>query len=185
MSTDLRQQSFVNRAPSVGPSRLRYSAWRKEGQGGEEGQKSKIQGSKNKNEVWGPTASVGESLSRCHDVWWPCFEDEEALLGRAELSDGAERGMPPLYGGTIPEHFAQVVSQHGDRPAVVARRPTRSDSGGGSERTLTYHMLDVESNRLAWSLADLGVGKGDRVAVSLGNTCEFAALTYACFKLGA
>ncbi|KAG6000131.1 hypothetical protein E4U21_005807 [Claviceps maximensis] len=91
---------------------------------------------------------------------------------------------PPLYGGTIPEHFAQIVSQHGDRPAVIARHPTSSASGF-SETTLTYHMLDLLSNRLASSLAGLGVNKGDRVAISLGNSAEFAALTYACFKLGA
>ncbi|KAG5972089.1 hypothetical protein E4U58_006960 [Claviceps cyperi] len=46
-------------------------------------------------------------------------------------------------------------------------------------------MLDLLSNRLASSLASLGVAKGDRVAISLGNTAEFAALTYACYKLGA
>lgn len=41
------------------------------------------------------------------------------------------------------------------------------------------------SNRLAAGLRSLGVSKGDRLAVSLGNGPEFAALTYAAFKLGA
>ncbi|KKA31190.1 hypothetical protein TD95_000798 [Thielaviopsis punctulata] len=50
---------------------------------------------------------------------------------------------------------------------------------------LTYRSLDETSNRLAHSLRQLGVCKGDRVAVSLGNCIEFAALTYAVFKLGA
>ena len=49
----------------------------------------------------------------------------------------------------------------------------------------TYEGLDRASNALAHSLRDLGVAKGDRVAVSLGNCAEFAALTYAVFKLGA
>lgn len=53
------------------------------------------------------------------------------------------------------------------------------------ETTLTYEKLDLASNALAHSLRSLGVKKGDRVAVSLGNTAEFAALTYAIFKLGA
>lgn len=73
------------------------------------------------------------------------------------------------------------MAQHGDRPAVIARSPTPSSH----ETTLTYHALDLVSNRLASSLASLGVRKGDRVAVSLGNSAEFAALTYALFKLGA
>lgn len=45
--------------------------------------------------------------------------------------------------------------------------------------------MDLKSNSLALSLRSLGVNKGDRVAVSLGNCPEFAALTYAIFKLGA
>ncbi|KAF5018757.1 hypothetical protein F66182_9242 [Fusarium sp. NRRL 66182] len=89
--------------------------------------------------------------------------------------------QPPLYKGTIPEHFASVVSTHGDREAVIARSP----SPRVHESTLTYYALDSISNSLAHSLASLGVRKGDRVAISLGNSPEFAALTYACFKLGA
>ncbi|KPM35384.1 putative acyl-CoA synthetase YngI, partial [Neonectria ditissima] len=93
---------------------------------------------------------------------------------------------PALYPGTIPQHFASVVSAHGDRPAVIARSPASAAlSVSGAETSLTYHGLDVLSNRLASSLASLGVRKGDRVAVSLGNTPDFAALTYALFKLGA
>ena len=50
---------------------------------------------------------------------------------------------------------------------------------------MTYEALDTASNSLAHSLRSLGVKKGDRVAVSLGNCAEYAALTYAIFKLGA
>lgn len=102
---------------------------------------------------------------------------------------------PPLLPHTIPEHFSSVVSQFGDRPAVISRSPTTSRDAppniafGGvppaSEKTLTYEGLDLASNAIAHSLRSLGVKKGDRVAVSLGNCAEFAALTYAIFKLGA
>ena len=53
------------------------------------------------------------------------------------------------------------------------------------EIRLTYESLDLVSNTLSNSLRSLGVKKGDRVAISLGNCAEFAALTYAIFKLGA
>ncbi|TDZ74940.1 Acyl-CoA ligase SID4 [Colletotrichum trifolii] len=95
---------------------------------------------------------------------------------------------PPLLTQTIPEHFAHIVSQHGDRPAVVARAPTALSSAPlppAATTTLSYHDLDVLSNTLAAGLRSQGVKKGDRVAVSLGNGAEFAALTYAAFKLGA
>lgn len=50
---------------------------------------------------------------------------------------------------------------------------------------LTYEKLDRVSNALARGLANLGVKKGERVAVSLGNNVEYATATYALFKLGA
>ncbi|KAG8407415.1 hypothetical protein J3458_020892 [Metarhizium acridum] len=104
-----------------------------------------------------------------------------STAGSSRLTMANISSQPPLYTGTIPEHFARVVSRHGDRPAVITRSPTPT----AFETTLTYYMLDLLSNRLASSLASLGVKKGDRVAISQGNTPEFAALTYACFKLGA
>ncbi|KAJ0153028.1 putative acyl-CoA synthetase YngI, partial [Colletotrichum tanaceti] len=113
--------------------------------------------------------------------------------GLLSFSEGPSE--PPLLTQTIPEHFSQIVSLHGDRPAVVARAPTALTSPSpastptplppASTTTLTYASLDALSNTLASSLRALGLRKGDRLAVSLGNGPEFAALTYAAFKLGA
>lgn len=50
---------------------------------------------------------------------------------------------------------------------------------------LTYRDLDEHSNALARAWQALGIRKGDRVAVSLGNGWEFAVATYAIWKLGA
>jgi acyl-CoA synthetase (AMP-forming)/AMP-acid ligase II len=93
--------------------------------------------------------------------------------------------QPALLTQTIPEHFASIVSQHGDRPAVICRSPTRIGSRESRETSFTYSGLDTASSSLAIALRALGVKKGDRVAVSLGNCPEFAVLTYAIFKLGA
>ncbi|KAK4136931.1 acetyl-CoA synthetase-like protein [Trichocladium antarcticum] len=99
---------------------------------------------------------------------------------------------PPLLPHTIPKHFASVVSQFGDRPAVISRSPTTNQDAlptlavpSSLETRLSYEGLDLASNALAHSLRSFGVKKGDRVGVSLGNGAEFAALTYAIFKLGA
>lgn len=111
----------------------------------------------------------------------PIFHLQDIAPGLSSLLTQSYQSQPALFTGTIPEHFASVVSQHGDRPAVIARSPTPNFQ----ETTLTYHALDLLSNRLASSLASLGIRKGDRVAISQGNSPEFAALTYAIFKLGA
>lgn len=50
---------------------------------------------------------------------------------------------------------------------------------------LSYDDLHTQSTALAHGLAGIGVKRGDRVAVSLGNNAEFAIATYAVFKLGA
>ncbi|KAI0393786.1 hypothetical protein F5Y17DRAFT_288430 [Xylariaceae sp. FL0594] len=101
---------------------------------------------------------------------------------------------PALLPHTIPEHFASIVSRFGDLPAVMARSPVMIDAAPGSSistkgkpetTTLTYASLDALSNTVAHSLRSLGVKKGDRVAVSLGNVSESVVLTYAIFKLGA
>ncbi|OIW31126.1 acetyl-CoA synthetase-like protein, partial [Coniochaeta ligniaria NRRL 30616] len=122
------------------------------------------------------------------EVWFWCLSRTSNTSSKTV--HGGE--MPPLLPHTIPEHFASIVSQFGDHNAVIARSPTAGPETLSShavpeaiETTLTYEALDLTSNVLAHSLRSLGVKKGDRVAVSLGNCPEFAALTYAIFKLGA
>ncbi|PQE33543.1 AMP-binding enzyme protein [Rutstroemia sp. NJR-2017a WRK4] len=83
---------------------------------------------------------------------------------------------PPLLQQTIPEHFDSIVSQYGSNIAVMS--PSQ-------DKQLTYRDLDEHSNALAHAWQALGVVKGDRVAVSLGNSWEFAVATYAIWKLGA
>ncbi len=72
---------------------------------------------------------------------------------------------------------------------MICRTPAGAGSFPGlpavREITYTYADLDLTSTTLAHALRSLGVKRGDRVAVSLGNCAEFAALTYAIFKLGA
>lgn len=44
------------------------------------------------------------------------------------------------------------------------------------KQRVTYEELNVKSNALARGLRELGVQKGERVAVSLGNNIEFAVV---------
>ncbi|KAI1211894.1 acetyl-CoA synthetase-like protein [Annulohypoxylon truncatum] len=110
-------------------------------------------------------------------------------IATSSLSYAEGPKEPPLITVTIPEHFRSVVSQHGDRPAAIFRVPT-TDKSHGLKRgpgkiTLTYQDLDIHSDVLAHSLRSLGVKKGERVALSLGNVAEHVIATYALFKLGA
>jgi fatty-acyl-CoA synthase len=53
------------------------------------------------------------------------------------------------------------------------------------DKTLTYKQLDEESNALAASLQQMGIEKGDRVAIYLFNRPEFYIAFYALQKIGA
>ncbi|KAL8687155.1 MAG: hypothetical protein Q9218_006595 [Villophora microphyllina] len=107
---------------------------------------------------------------------------QKKLAQAAAAGDSPERrqetigpSTPPLLDQTIGDHFASIVSKFGDRTAVISRH---------QQTRLTYRELDRKSNALARGLRKLGVKKGDRVAISLGNNVDGKA-TYAVFKLGA
>ena len=52
-------------------------------------------------------------------------------------------------------------------------------------RKISYKELREKVDRLATAFADLGVKKGDRIAVLLLNSPEYIIVSYAAFKLGA
>ncbi|OQE19549.1 hypothetical protein PENSTE_c015G05425 [Penicillium steckii] len=100
------------------------------------------------------------------------------LHRRTLLTESYIRGPldPPLLESTVGEHFAKVVAEYGDRTAVVSKH---------QNDRVTYASLDAKSNALARGLESVGVRKGERVGVMLGNSMEYAMATYALFKLGA
>ncbi|KAJ5689475.1 hypothetical protein N7462_003867 [Penicillium macrosclerotiorum] len=85
-------------------------------------------------------------------------------------------GQPPLIESTVGDHFAKIVADYGDRTAVISKH---------QNDRVSYATLDFRSNALARGLKSIGVKKGERVGVMLGNSMEYAVATYALFKLGA
>jgi 2-furoate---CoA ligase len=69
--------------------------------------------------------------------------------------------------------MAWTAERHPDRRAV------------GGPRPMTYRQWDAHTNQLARALAELGVGRGDRVALSLAGGEPLASLHLAAQKLGA
>ncbi|KAI2468112.1 acetyl-CoA synthetase-like protein [Annulohypoxylon bovei var. microspora] len=126
-----------------------------------------------------------------HSIWKRAVQQRDIVTSSLSYAEGPQE--PPLITVTIPEHFHSIVAQYGDKPAAIFRSPTPSDAGESHvppamaprTTTLTYEALDIQSDILAHSLRSLGVTKGDRVAVSLGNVAEHVVATYAIFKLGA
>jgi acyl-CoA synthetase (AMP-forming)/AMP-acid ligase II len=53
------------------------------------------------------------------------------------------------------------------------------------ERRVTYLDLEQEANRVAHTLSEAGVGRGDRVVILLENSVELVASIFGALKLGA
>lgn len=66
----------------------------------------------------------------------------------------------------------------------AARAPDKVAIVAGDCRT-TYAELEADANRLAHALIARGVNRGDRVAICLNNSVEFAISLYAALKAGA
>jgi acetyl-CoA synthetase len=75
-----------------------------------------------------------------------------------------------------------------DRHALGARRDKTAliwEGEPGEIRRLTYAELHVEVQKFANALKNLGIKKGDRVAVYMGMTPELAIALLACARIGA
>ncbi|MDQ6612419.1 MAG: long-chain fatty acid--CoA ligase, partial [Gemmatimonadota bacterium] len=74
--------------------------------------------------------------------------------------------------------LAPLVEQH-------AREHPERTLAAVADRHWTYGQVDEHATALAASLAELGLGAGDRIAVNLPNVVEWVTSLLACAKLGA
>ncbi len=89
------------------------------------------------------------------------------------------------FGQRLVRCFAErPKSVHAMLEDAVARRPEGAALVCGDER-VTYRELDDAVAEAAAGLRALGVGKGDRVALVLGNSIEFVVVLFALARLGA
>lgn len=75
----------------------------------------------------------------------------------------------PLYG-----MLDKAVANYPDYPALIYKG-----------RNLTYRQLGEQADRIAGFLVNLGIKKGDRVAIMLPNSPELVAAFYSILKAGA
>ncbi|MBI5602299.1 MAG: AMP-binding protein [Deltaproteobacteria bacterium] len=83
----------------------------------------------------------------------------------------AEVEIPEI---SVPELFDQVVEKFGNKPALIFYG-----------KKIQYRELKELVDRLATALADLGVKKGDTVALYLLNSPQYVISYFATLKLGA
>jgi long-chain acyl-CoA synthetase len=77
-------------------------------------------------------------------------------------------------GMTLKELLQSRAAEIGDSPAVIYK-----------DEPISYREVETRVTRFANALADLGVGRDDKVAVMLNNCPEFIITFFACSYLGA
>ncbi|MEK7667407.1 MAG: AMP-binding protein, partial [Gemmatimonadota bacterium] len=88
-----------------------------------------------------------------------------------------DEGIPvtfPFVERTLPEALARTAASGGDRPALYFLN-----------RVMTYRELKDQVDRLATTLARLGVVKGTRVAIQLPNLPQTVIAYFAALAAGA
>ncbi|KAJ7057840.1 hypothetical protein C8F01DRAFT_1371920 [Mycena amicta] len=117
-------------------------------------------------------------------------------LRRHLLTHSSVQGAlePPLVASTLPNYFAsEILAKHSARPALICRNESPRAHGGPPSQNLgrsdrlawSFDEFDRHINALARGLLGLGVTKGDRVGVLMGNNSAYATLQFACASIGA
>jgi acyl-CoA synthetase (AMP-forming)/AMP-acid ligase II len=118
--------------------------------------------------------------------------------------------QPPLSNSTLIDYFTrEIVEKHGSRPALVCQNemprahggPLSRNLGTGTHLAWDFEEFDRHIRAVACGLLTLGVKKGDRVGVMMGNNrynyslssgpprCDncysaYASLQWACASIG-
>ncbi len=107
--------------------------------------------------------------------------------------EGRRNFPAKAYEGIVQETYAGIEMFHyKERPKNLIEMLARSVSSFGNREAvvddsarLTYSDFDKLTNSLAYHLRELGVQKGDRVAILMPNSWEFAVAYYGIIKTGA
>src|SRR6516225_3165989 len=138
-----------------------------------------------------PVCGTGVSFPRgvvtCHDRRMASSTSvfraaRDLLLAHREDYDAARRSFawPSLdeFNWAL-DWFDVIAAEHPDRPAL------RILSDDGSDVSLSYGSLSARSSQVAGWLRGLGVRRGDRVLLMLGNVAPLWEVILATMKLGA
>ncbi|KAF8512662.1 acetyl-CoA synthetase-like protein [Hysterangium stoloniferum] len=101
---------------------------------------------------------------------------------------------PPLNTSTLPEYFrSEILAKYNSRPALICPQESPRPHGGPKSQNFNdsrylawdFQEFDRHIQALSRGLLALGVQKGDRVGVVMGNTSAYALLQWACARVGA
>ena len=92
----------------------------------------------------------------------------------ANYDDGVPSTLEPYPDRSLTDYLQEAAARWPDRPALLFKGAT-----------INYGKLEQQSNAFGSALRDIGVVKGDRVAICLPNCPQFLIAEFGAWKVGA
>ncbi|HYR11954.1 MAG TPA: condensation domain-containing protein, partial [Longimicrobium sp.] len=128
-------------------------------------------------------ATVERMTAHFRTLFQAAATDPDLHLSRLPLSSAEEREAS-LAGGRGLDLDPPAVPAHALVSAQAARTPGATAVVSGGE-SITYAELEARSSRLARHLVGLGIGRGERVAISMERSVALLVAMLAAWKAGA
>lgn len=96
--------------------------------------------------------------------------------------DHVPASLEPYPDKVVHDYISETATQTPNAPALITT--SKVPLLGRMDTHMTYRELDDASNAMAASLVDMGLKKGDRVAIVMPNTVAFAVSYWGILKAG-
>ncbi|EST08670.1 AMP-binding enzyme C-terminal domain protein [Kalmanozyma brasiliensis GHG001] len=130
-------------------------------------------------------ARLASTLQSTYKLYPTKKDSNGALLSR--VSGPTDK---PLCQLSLGQFWEEAVAKYADRPALISKHePAHQHGRTGSDSDdcirWSYGAMNEHVQSLVAGLLELGVRKGDRVAVLMMNCSAYGALQWACAEVGA
>jgi acetyl-CoA synthetase len=119
------------------------------------------------------------------DAYWAWAAEQQRWMRPYETVRSGELPDFSYYDGGLINVADNCVDRWAEDPAMADRAAVIWEGEPGEVRTVSYAELADEVSRLAAGLLDLGIAKGDVVAIYMPNLVEAFTAIHACNRIGA
>lgn len=140
---------------------------------------------------WGHNSIDGlhrHSIDSPEDFWRKAIDDlgiEFSKPWTKLMDDSAGHELPRWFVGGELNAVDNCVGRYAADPVAKERPAVIYEGDNGTRREMSYAELGAEVERIAAGLRNIGIGKGDRVALFAPVIPEVAVIFMACAKIGA
>ena len=119
------------------------------------------------------------------DTYWTWVAEQQRWMQQWDVVRSGELGDFRYFVGGRMNVADNCVDRYAEDPDTASRAAVIWEGEPGDVRTMTYAELADEVTRLAGALVQLGVVKGDVVAIYMPNAVEAFTAVHACNRIGA